>query len=411
VLDVLPMPLAAAGEAAEVLFDLFLVLLAAKAGDEIFKRIGQPTVVGEILAGVIVGPSVLGIVDLGETLEVFAEIGVILLLFWVGLETRFSDLRAVGAVAGLVAMLGVVFPFAGGVTLGVLRDEPTATMIFLAAALVATSVGITSAVLTEFGAVKTRPGRTILGAAVVDDILAILVLAVAVGIAQEGSVDVGGIALTAGLAVAFVAFVALGGGALLSRRPQILTAPRFADSPLLPAVLLCFGLAVVAGKIGLAGIIGAFLAGMVIAESSERENVENEVGVLYAFFPPFFFASIGIQLDLGALTDLDSLTLVLGITALAVVTKLVGGYLGARRALGHRDALVVGVGMVPRGEVGIIVASVGAAEGVIGDDLFGVIVAMAVLTTLIVPPVLRRLLDGRPDIDVEHLGRPGMQNP
>lgn len=404
------LPLAAGTNAASVLVDLFIVLLAAKAGDELFKRIGQPTVVGEILAGVLIGPSVLGLVDLGETLEVFAELGVIFLLFWVGLETRLTDLKAVGAVAGLVAVLGVIFPFAGGVGLGVLRDEPTATTIFLAAALVATSVGITSAVLAELGAVRTRPGRTILGAAVVDDILAILVLAVAVGIAEEGSVDVGGITLTAVVAVAFVAFAALGGGALLRKRPQLLTAPRFADSPLLPAVLLCLGLAVVSAKIGLAGIIGAFLAGMIIAESSEREAVENEVGVLYAFFPPFFFASIGIQLDLGALGDTASLLLLAGVTALAVVTKFLGGYLGARR-LGRADAMVVGTGMVPRGEVGIIVASLGAANGVIGEDLFAVIVGMAVLTTLIVPPVLRRQLAGREDVETEHLGRPGMDNP
>ena len=132
--------------------------------------------------------------------------------------------------------------------------------------------------------------------------------------------------------------------------------------------------------------------------------------MLYAFVPPFFFASIGIQLDLGALGDASSLLLLAGVTVLAVVTKLVGGYLGALR-LGRPDAAVVGVGMVPRGEVGIIVASLGAANGVIGEDLFAVIVGMAVLTTLIVPPVLRKQLAGRDDVDLEHLGRPGMENP
>ena len=292
------LPLAASTDAASALTDIFIVLLAAKLGDELFKRIHQPTVVGEILAGVLVGPSVLGLVDLGAVLDVFSELGVIFLLFWVGLETRLSDLRSVGRVALLVAVLGVVFPGAAGLALGELRGEDAATSAFFAAALVATSVGITSAVLAELGAVRTRPGRTILGAAVVDDILAILVLAVAVGIAADGSVDAGGILITASLSVAFVGFVALGGGRLLRARPGLLTAPRFADSPLLPAVLLCIGLAVVAGEIGLAGIIGAFLAGMVIAESPDRAAVENEVGPLYAFFPPFFFAAIGIQLDL-----------------------------------------------------------------------------------------------------------------
>ncbi len=387
----LPIPFAAAGSLEGVLLDLFVVLLAAKLGDELFKRIRQPTVVGEILAGVVIGPSVLGLVDLSQILELFAELGVIFLLFWVGLETRLSDLRAVGRIALLVALLGVLFPGAAGVALGVVRGEDTATSVFFAAALAATSVGITSAVLTELRAVKTVPGRTILAAAVVDDVLALLVLAVAVSIAETGGIDVGDLGLTAALSAAFVAFVALGGGSLLRRRPQLLTAPRFADSPLLPAVLLCLGLAVVAGEIGLAGIIGAFLAGMVIAESSEREAVESEVGALYAFFPPFFFASIGIQLDLGALADGPTLLLLTGVTALAVVTKLAGGWLGARQ-LGAREALVVGVGMVPRGEVGIIVAGIGATAGVITDELFAVIVGMAVITTLIVPPVLRVLL-------------------
>ena len=398
----LPLPLAATSGVAGALADLFVVLLAAKLGDELFKRINQPTVVGEILAGVIIGPSVLGLVDLSEVLEVFAELGVIFLLFWVGLETRLSDLRVVGRTAMLVAVLGVILPGVAGFGLGQLRGDDTATSAFFAAALVATSVGITSAVLAELGAVRTRPGRTILAAAVVDDILAILVLSVAVGIAADGGVDAAAIALTAALAVGFVAFVGLGGGSLLRRRPGLLTAPRFADSPLLPAVLLCLGLAVVAGQIGLAGIIGAFLAGMVIAESPDREAVENEVGALYAFFPPFFFASIGIQLDFGALAESSTLLLLLGVTALAVVTKLAGGWIGAR-GLGAKDALVVGVGMIPRGEVGIIVASIGAAEGVISERLFAVIVGMAVLTTLIVPPVLRILLAGRDDLQSETL--------
>ncbi len=390
----LPIPLAASGGLEGVLLDLFIVLLAAKLGDELFRRIHQPTVVGEILAGVVIGPSVLGIVDLTHVLEIFAELGVIFLLFWVGLETRLSDLRAVGRVALIVAVLGVLFPAAGGIALGVLRDEDTATTAFFAAALAATSVGITSAVLSELGAVKTLPGRTILAAAIVDDILALLVLAVAVNIADTGGIDVGDLALTAVISIAFVAFVALGGGELLRRRPGLLTAPRFADSPLLPAVLLCLGLAVIAGEIGLAGIIGAFLAGMVIAESSDREAVESEIGALYAFFPPFFFVAIGVQLDLGALADSSTLLLLVGVTALAVVTKLAGGWLGAR-GLGPRDALIVGVGMIPRGEVGIIVAGLGATAGVIGDDLFAVIVGMAVISTLIAPPILRVLLRQR----------------
>jgi len=382
--------IAASSGVAAVLTDLFVVLFAAKLGDELFRRLRQPTIVGEILAGVLVGPAVLGLVQPGEVLEVFAELGVVFLLFWVGLETRLSDLREVGATAVSVGLLGVAIPFAGGISLGAALGESTATSLFIGAALVATSVGITSAVLIELGVLERRASRTILGAAIVDDILALLLVAVAAGVAAEGGVDIVSIAVTAAVALAFVAFVALGGTRLLQARPALLQAPRFSESPLLPAVIICLGLAAFAAQIGLAAIIGAFLAGMIIAETREQHPIEEEVAPLYAFFPPFFFAFIGLELSLGALGDGRALLLLAGVTALAVVTKFAGAYLGARR-MGRREATFVGVGMVPRGEVGIIVAGIGNATGTIDAELFAIIVAMSVLTTLIVPPVLRRL--------------------
>jgi Kef-type K+ transport system membrane component KefB len=383
-------PIAASAGFADVLTDLFVVLLAAKLGDELFRRLGQPTLVGEILAGVLVGPAVLGLVEPGDVLEVFAELGVVFLLFWVGLETKLSDLREVGATATSVGLLGVVIPFAGGVALGAALGESTATSLFIGAALTATSVGITSAVLIELGVLGRRTSRTILGAAIVDDILALLLVAVAAGVAAEGGVDLGSIAITAAIAIAFVGFIALGGTKLLAARPGLLHAPRFSESPLLPAVIICLGLAAFASQIGLAAIIGAFLAGMIVAETREQSPIEEEIAPLYAFFPPFFFAFIGLEVSLAALAHVHTLLLLAGVTALAIATKFVGAYLGAIR-MGRRDAAFVGVGMVPRGEVGIIVAGIGNATGTIDAELFAVIVAMSVLTTLLVPPVLRRL--------------------
>ena len=383
-------PIAASAAIADVLTDLFVVLLAAKLGDELFRRLRQPTLVGEILAGLLVGPAVLGLVEPGDVLEVFAELGVVFLLFWVGLETRLSDLREVGATAVSVGVLGVAVPFAAGIALGLALGESTGTAMFLGAALVATSVGITSAVLIELGVLERRTSRTILGAAIVDDILALLLVAVAAGVAAEGGVDIGSIAVTAAIAFAFVGFIALGGTRLLQARPALLHAPRFSESPLLPAVIICLGLAAFAAQIGLAAIIGAFLAGMIVAETRDQSPIEQEVAPLYAFFPPFFFAFIGLEVSLAAFGDLDTLLLLAAVTALAIVTKFAGAYLGARR-MGRRDAAFVGVGMVPRGEVGIIVAGIGNATGTIDSELFAVIVAMSVITTLIVPPVLRRL--------------------
>jgi Kef-type K+ transport system membrane component KefB len=221
----------------------------------------------------------------------------------------------------------------------------------------------------------------VLGAAVVDDILALILLSVAVGMAAEGGVDAGKIALALAIGVAFVAFVALGGTRLLQSRPRLLHAPRFAESPLLPAVILCLGLAAFSAQIGLAALIGAFLAGLIVAETKDQSSIEQEVQPLYAFFPPFFFAFIGIELSLDSLFSVHALLVLAAITVLAALTKLVPAYLAARE-LGRSEAAIVGVGMIPRGEVGIVVASIGAAEGVVDAELFGVVVA---------PFALRRL--------------------
>jgi len=188
----------------------------------------------------------------------------------------------------------------------------------------------------------------------------------------------------------------IGGTRVTQRWPQVLTAPRFADSPLMPAVIGCLGMAALAAQIGLAAIIGAFLAGMIVAETKEQHPIENEVAPLYAFFPPFFFVVIGAEVSLSALTDPDTLALLAGLTVLAVVTKFAGAFLGAH-SLGRRDAVIVGVGMIPRGEVGVIVAGIGRTEGVISNELFAAIVAMSVLTTLIAPPILRVLLARGPE--------------
>jgi Kef-type K+ transport system membrane component KefB len=381
---------AATGAAQDALVTLFVVLLAAKLGEEFCRRAGQPPILGEIVAGVVIGPSVIGLVGTGPVLEVFSELGVVFLLFVVGLETRLADMRAVGGRAVRVGLLGVLVPLAAGFGLGEALGKGVETSLFLGAALMATSAGITSAVLIDLGAADTRAARTILGAAVVDDVLALLLLSVVVGISGEG-VNVTTIGLLLIGSVAFIGIVAVAGSRLLARYPTALSAPAFTQTGLLPAVLLCLGLAAIAAEIGLAAIIGAFLAGMVVAETKEHTQIEEAVKPLYAFFPPFFFVFIGLQVDLGALAHAGALLLLAAVTGLAIVTKLVACWYGAR-GLDARERRLVAVGMVPRGEVGIIVAGIGLAAGVIDAELFAVIVAMAVLTTLVAPPALRRLI-------------------
>ncbi len=375
-------------EVSSALLALFVLLLAAKIGEEICRRIDQPVVIGEILAGVVVGPSVLGLVSIDTVISVFAELGVIFLLFYVGLETKLGDIRNVGRPAALVGIFGVVFPVAFGIGLAYAFGASTATAVFIGAALAATSVGITSAILVELDLQGGPAGRTILGAAVIDDILALIVLAIATGLASEGGVSVSEIAVLIVLSAAFLAFFGLGGQKLLSSRPAVLEAPRFADSPLLPAVLICLGLAVLAAEIGLAAVIGAFLAGMIIAETRDQNSIESEVAPLYAFFGPFFFATIGAQLELSALGNANALLMLLGITILAIVTKYVGAWLGSRD-LSSRDRRVVSVGMIPRGEVGVIVAGLGYAKGAIDAEIFAIVVGMSILTTLMAPYLIR----------------------
>ena len=375
---------------AQTLTQLFVVLLAAKIGEEVFKRIGQPALVGEILGGVLVGPAVLGIYRVTPETELFAEIGVVLLLFQVGVETRIGDLLRVGGTAASVGVMGVILPMGGGLALGAVLGYPIEVSVFLGAALTATSVGITARVLDDLGAMASQSGRVILGAAVIDDVLAMLIMAFASGLAA-GSVSAGQLATLVGLAGAFIGIVLLVGTRVLRTRPSILTDPEFAATPFLPGMILMLGLAALAALIGLAAIIGAFLAGMVVGESSERHALEEEVAPVAAFFTPFFFGFIGAQVNLAALADPLTLALLAGLTVLAVMTKFAGAFAGAIR-LGRQRAALIGWGMVPRGEVGIVVAGLGLGAGAISSHLYSVVVGMAVLTTLMVPPLMAPLV-------------------
>jgi Kef-type K+ transport system membrane component KefB len=373
-----------------VLFLLFVLLLATKLGDELFKRLGQPALVGEILGGVVVGPAVLGWYAITPETSLFAEIGAVLLLFEVGVHTRIGEVARVGGTSLAVALLGVALPFVGGYLLGMALDLSDTGRIFLGASLTATSVGITSGALRSFGALATQSGRVILGAAVIDDVLAMLIVAVAVG-AAGGEVSPGKILLLLGLAAAFIGIVVVGGTGILRTRRSLLTDPRFAETPFLPGMIVMLGLAALAAQIGLAAIIGAFLAGMVVGESSERDALETETAPVAAFFTPFFFGFVGAQIDPAAFRSISTLGLLAGVTVLAVVAKFAGSFLGAIRT-GRKRATLIAWGMVPRGEVEIIVAGLALTAGAIKPDLYAVIVGMVVVTAIAVPPLMGPLV-------------------
>jgi Kef-type K+ transport system membrane component KefB len=376
-------------ENGSVLVDLFVLFAAAKVLGEIFEHFRQPAVVGELLAGLVVGPHVLGLVGASgaEVLDVVAELGVVILLFTVGLETTVGDLRRVGRSAMSVGVLGVILPFGAGVALMFILGYDQADSLFVAAAIVATSVGVTARVLRDIGKVRTTTSRVVLGAAVVDDILAILVLAVVAGIVQGGLSTLSLVVLFVEV-IGFLAVVVLAGPGLTRRLSRFVRIPGIPESPFLVAVLLTLGLAALSETIGLAAIIGAFLAGLVF--EFRKEEVVSQVEPVYEFLVPFFFAITGSRLDPGVFGDPAILGLAAVVTVIAIVTKVGGGFLGAL-PLGRERALAVGVGMVPRGEVGLIVASLGLGLG-LAPPLFGVVIAMTVVTTILTPPILGPLV-------------------
>lgn len=385
---------AGAEHAQHLLLGLFLMIFAAKLLAEVFERLRQPAVVGEIIAGVLIGPYVLNWVQPNEITHTLSEIGVILLLFSVGLETKPAAILQVGKTATLVAVLGVIVPFVGGWGLMELWGAGNIESLFVGTAMVATSVGITARVLAGMNLLSLASSRIILGAAVIDDVLGLLVLAVVASMAS-GSTDLVKIGFTAVAALAFVAGVALLLAPLMTRHvPRLGADMRIGHAAFIGSMVLCLGLAVAASYIGVAAIIGAFLAGMAIAEVSENNHqLHSEVRGVTEFMVPFFLVNIGMQLNLGVFADPQVILLAVLITLIAVVTKLIGCGIAAH-GLGLRGAMQVGMGMVPRGEVGIVVAQIGLGIGVISDRLFGVVLFMAVATTLIAPPFLKPLFAG-----------------
>ena len=380
---------AVVGEA-RVLLTLFIMLVAAKLLAELFERLRQPAVAGEILAGVIIGPSLLGWAAPSEITSLLAEIGVIFLLFTVGLETKPVAIFKVGKQAAVVAILGVLAPLLGGWLLMRAWGSTTIEALFVGTAMVATSVGITARVLSGMGLLDAPTARIILGAAVIDDILGLLVLAIVSSMAA-GTVNYLEILTTTGLAIGFTAFVALVGAPVVTRVAPSVERMRSGQGIFIFGLVLCLGLSVAASYIGVAAIIGAFLAGMALAEAAEdNPRMHRQMSGVTEFLVPFFLVNIGMQLTLNVFRSSSVIILCLLVTLVAIVTKLLGCGLGALN-LGMRRAGQVGMGMVPRGEVGIIVAQIGLSLAVIGAELYGVVLFMAVATTVIAPPFLKLL--------------------
>jgi Kef-type K+ transport system membrane component KefB len=369
----------------DVLLHLLVVLVCAKAAAEVSERIGLPAVAGEIVAGVLIGPSVLGLVGHDEVLRVLGELGVLLLLLDVGLQMDLRELRAVGTASASVAVVGVALPFAGGygaaAALGLHGHAP----LFLGAALTATSVGVTARVFADLRALATVEARTVLGAAVADDVLGLVVLAVVVKVVTAGHVSPLGVLGIAALAVAFLV-VATGAGSRLV--PYVMhhvgTRSRAPGTVLAIALAATLGFAELARLSGLAPIVGAFVAGVCLAGMRGAGELRRDLQPLGHVFVPVFFLQIGIDADVRAFAHPKVVGLAAALFAVAVVGKVAAGVVG-----GRADRLAVGLGMIPRGEVGLIFAAVGLREGVLSADTYGALLLVVLLSTVVGPPLLR----------------------
>jgi Kef-type K+ transport system membrane component KefB len=412
---------------ASVLLSLIVVYLSAKLGGELCARINLPPVLGELVGGVLVGVSALHLIVFPEasgeaadslliklveltaglqpegTLRVFqgesevisvlAELGVVILLFEIGLESDLKELIRVGPQAAVVAIIGVVVPFAAG-TVGLIGffGVDTIPAVFAGAALTATSIGITAKVLAEIQKLSSKEGQIIIGAAVLDDVLGIIVLAVVASLAKTGEIEIlNVIYLIIGAAVFLVGAIFL--GRLLSPYfVAVVDQLRTRGQVIISSLIFAFVLSYIAAAIQLEAILGAFAAGLILAETSKRKELEEQISPIADMLVPIFFVTVGARTDISVLNPLDpanrpGLIIASFLVIVAIIGKIVTGF--AVFGQPGINRLAIGIGMIPRGEVGLVFAGVGSASGVLSESLDAAIIVMVILTTFMAPPLLR----------------------
>jgi len=374
-------------ERVDLAVSMLLIFGSAKLLAELFERLGQPGLVGEILAGILIGPAVAGWIQPGEFTTTMAGLGVMFLLFRVGLDVEAPELMKVGGTALIVGTSGVVIPFLCGWAFYLSQGKTQVEALFVGTALTATSVGITAQVLAAKGLLHRTASRIILAAAIVDDILALLVLGAVSSIAQ-GRLDFLQLGLTTAMAVAFIFMVARWGKSAMGHVVNRLEGNlRVAEAEFALAMILMFTLAALATKIGVAAIIGAFLAGMAMSGVLPKRVHDLAHGVT-ELLVPFFLVNIGLHFQPGVFEDWGSWKLALLIVPIAIFSKMVGCGLGSIR-LGPAIATRVGIGMIPRGEFCMVVAQVGLGLGAVSPQSFAIIVFMAIAAAMLAPPLLK----------------------
>lgn len=370
----------------DLLIALVALLVATKLLGVLAQRVKQPAVVGELIAGVLLGGSVLGIVDPNDpVIHSLAELGVLVLLFEIGLHTDLKSLLKVGNSAMTVAVVGVVLPFGLGYWVSHALGLGTIPAIVAGAALTATSIGISARTLSDLGRLNTQEGQIVLGAAVIDDIIGLVILSVVAGLVGGAAVTVAGVAVTTAIAVGFVIAALVLGSRLV---PPVFSAiARVEASGTLGVIGLAFAflLAWIAASVGSATIIGAFSAGLVLHETPQRASIEKATTTIGHFFVPIFFASVGAAVELGTLADARVLAIGGALIAVGVLGKFAAGFAPVWL---KGDKTLIGIAMIPRGEVGLIFARMGLATGALTSQLYSAIAVMVLATTFMTPPLL-----------------------
>lgn len=401
----------------EFFLKFFTILVTAKAAGELFARIKLPAVVGEITAGLILGPSVLGIIEPDSELRLLSLIGMLLLLFEVGVDTDIGKLLKVGGQSTLVAATGVVLPMAAGYAAGMYFGLGPAVSLFVGGTLVATSIGITLRVLKDLGLMDTMPAQLVLGAAVLDDVAGVVILALLFDFTVEGRVDLFSSVMTLVLMALFLVTAPIVSNRLTSIIDRVAAAARTPGMLSTLVVALILGLSVLAHDMGAPEMVGAFAAGLALSRKSAMNiaghalhlrsdlisRAEEKITPIGELFIPFFFVMVGVSIDLKAV-EADGRwfwVFTLTMTAIAFVTKFAScAWVKGRLA----DKLLVGVAMVPRGEVGIVFAQTGLNNGIFEPGIYTMMVLIVTLTTLLAPVMLRALTAlyarGEPGINV-----------
>ena len=394
---------------AQFLLALIAIFVAAKAFGEIAERLGQPAVLGELVGGVIVGVSGLHLVDPHDvTIHLLSELGVILLLFLIGLETDLKKLIQVGGSATAVAIVGVLLPLAGGIAIGQYLGFPIMVSVFLGASLTATSVGITARVLSDLGHLKDDESQVILGAAVIDDVIGLVLLTLVGTLATGGELTFLGVGRIVLVAFGFVILAIVIGSQLAPLLIRAIDKIEMQRGLFFSSLVFALLLAYIAHEVGSAIIIGSFAAGLVLARTHHGKEIEREVHDVAQFFIPIFFVVVGAAVDVKSLNP-HFLLIGLALTVVGILGKLAAGYVVWKKGLRRT---VIGVGMIPRGEVGLIFAQIGLSTKLLSAGLYSAVALMVMLTTFITPPLLRRLLEqGTPEKPDDFAGEYVMEAP